>query len=64
MCFGVGALIYLGIGLSCLLRGFNAMKINADYEHDYIDRAYDSCSVPYFSRDRFEYDWDKTVREN
>lgn len=49
MLFGVGAIIYLAVGLSCLFRGLNAMKINADFEHDFIDKAYDSCSVPVFT---------------
>lgn len=50
LCFGVGAMIYLAIGISCLMRGRNAMKINADFEHDTIDRAYDSCSVPFYTQ--------------
>ena len=46
--FGVGAIIYLAVGFSCLFRGINALKINADFEHNKIDKAYDSCQVPVY----------------
>ena len=66
--FGVAACIYLGIGLSCLFRGMNAVSINNDFsqrEGSSIN-AYDSCTVPLFStrsREDVRSNFDELIKE-